>query len=411
MIATSNQASIDRRASQVRLLELAAEEVTSLQASFTSDVGVKANEMPALQSYLDHSGCQEIHIEIVPQSDAAIVLERFQNTDDLEPLGTVLNPYRTPIHSAISNAANRDNADWGQIARVFEKTIKESNLRYVAAAALLILVAALLIQVPFNIAVDGKVTAVSSSRIYAPSEGIVVEVLVADGDSVRQGTPLVRLHSPKLDLQQRALEGTLITTQSRLDSLQVSRTGRRSGDDSDANHSADERVLKTEIDGLKKQLELIELQRSELLIASPIAGRVDGWDLHASLQARPVAVGQFLLNVIAETEGWQVQLNIPDEQIGYLLKHQQNESCKVKFRLRSDPTVVHQGEIETIADGARADAQGKSIVLATLPFQSKQEIPIRDGATVLAQVNCGNRSVGFVWLRGLIEWWRTSSWL
>jgi hypothetical protein len=410
LIASSNQASIDRRATQVRLLELAAGEITSAHSEFTIGPNTKATETPALQDYLDRSGCQEIHIETVPQSDAVIVLERFQLSADPESLAAQLDPFRKPVQFAIANAIKRDNADWAQIASRLSQTIKRPNVAYLAGGAFLILVASMLIRVPLKIAVDGKVTAVDASRIYAPAEGIVDEVLVNDGDTVSKGTPLVRLRSPELDLQQRALEGTMMTARNRLDSLQISRTGRRFGDEGDGNLSADEKVLKTEIDGLEKQLELIQAQQSSLLVTSPIDGRIDGWDLHASLQARPVAVGQFLLNVISEAAGWKVQLNIPDENIGYLLEQQQTENCSVRFRLRSDATVVHESKIETIADSARVDQQGNSIVLAILPFRVLKNAPVRQGATVLAQVDCGNRAVGFVWLRGLIEWWRTSSW-
>lgn len=410
LIASSNQASIDRRASQVRLLELATAEISSAHSAFTYRPDTKDNKPAALQNYLERSGCQEIHIETVPQSDAVIVLERFHVSAGLESLATELDPFRKPIQSALANATKRDNADWAQIASRLSKTIRRTNAMYFAVGAFLIFVASMLIQVPLKIAVDGKVTAVDASRIYAPAEGIVDEVLVDDGDAVSTGMPLVRLRSPELDLQQRALEGTMMTAQNRLDSLQVSRTGRRFSEQGDANLSADEMVLKTEIDGLKNQLELIQAQQSALLITSPIDGRVDGWDLHASLQARPVAVGQFLLNVVSETDGWKVQLNIPDENVGYLLAQQQTENCTVRFRLRSDATVVHESTIETIADSARVDQQGNSIVLATLPFHTQGDVPVREGASVLAQVDCGNRAVGFVWLRGLIEWWRTSSW-
>jgi multidrug efflux pump subunit AcrA (membrane-fusion protein) len=322
-----------------------------------------------------------------------------------------LDPLRASIQSAVVKAAKRDHADWAQIAGHLSKSIRGSNAVTIAIGAVLVLAASVLIKVPLMIPVNGMVTAMEASRIYAPAEGIVEEVLVADGDTVSRGMPLVRLRSPELDLQQRALEGAMMTAQNRLDSLQIARTDGRFSADNDQNLSADDKVLRTEIKGLQKQLELIQAQQAALLITSPIDGHVDGWDLQNSLQARPVAVGQLLLNVISEPAGWKVQLDVPDQNVGYLLQHQSVENCRVRFRLRSDATVVHEGKIDTIADSAQLDRQGNSIVRATLPFIAQGDVSIREGATVVAQVDCGKHSVGFVWLRGLIEWWRTSSWL
>jgi multidrug efflux pump subunit AcrA (membrane-fusion protein) len=409
-VAASNQATVDRRASQVRLLELAVKEIVDSSSKFSVNSKIDKNVAPSLQTYFDNSGCREIHIEVVPESDAVIVLERFQPIPDAESLAIQLDPIRTPVESAIANASQREHADWAQIARGLSDAAKQSNAVYVAAGLFLTLLASIVIQVPLMIPVDGTVTAVEASRIYAPAEGIVDEVLVDDGDHVRQGAPLVRLRSPQLDLQQRALEGTMLTARSRLDSLQIARTGRRLGEENETNLSADEKVLKSEIDGLEKQLELIQTQQAALLVRSPVDGRVDGWDLRTTLTARPVAVGQLLLTVISESAGWKVQLDVPDRSVGYLLEQQAIEDCAVRFRLRSDATVVHNGAIDSIADSARLDPQGKSIVRATLPFDAEGDAPVREGSTVLAHVNCGNHPVGFVWLRGLIEWWRTWSW-
>ncbi len=393
LIACSTQPLIDRRASQVRLLEQ-----TVAQANTAIDSSTY------LQTYLDRSGSKQVHIENVPDADVTIVLERYNDFEQDETLATSIDPIRVAVQTAVTVAIRRSQTDWSQVFTEMSNSLRKSNAALFAIAAALLILAASFVHVPLNLPVDGKVVAVKSQRIYAPTEGIVDDVLVSDGDTVAAGTELVRLRSPKLDLHQRAIEGTLATARTRLDALSVGRGER------EPTHSADTKVLKTEIAGLEAQLRLIEKQQADLVVKSPIDGRVDRWDLESSLIARPVAVGQFLLNVVSETDGWTVQLNVPDQNVGYLIEHQQTDRCSVKFRLRSDATVVGESTIEYIADSTHVDASGNSVVLATMPFPTDAGLSVRDGATVLAEVNCGRRAIGFVWFRGIVEWWRSSSW-
>lgn len=397
LIACSTQPSIDRRASQVRLLE----EVVA-QADLPSN---SPSDCPTnLQTYLDRSGSKQIHIEKLSDAAVTIVLERFDDSKSAESLVTAIDPIRVAVQTAVTSAIERSQTDWNQVLTGMSNRLRSPNGIYFAIAAGLSILAATFIHVPLNLPVDGKVVAFKSQRVYAPSQGIVDEVLVSDGDIVDAGTTLIRLRSPTLDLQQRTIEGTLATARTRLDALAVGRGER------EPTHSADTKVLKTEIAGLEAQLRLIEKQQAELVVKSPIDGRIDRWDLESTLIARPVTVGQFILNVVSETDGWTVQLNVPDQHVGYLLEHQQTDRCSVRFRLRSDATIVGESTIEKIADSTHVDAFGNSVVLATMPFPTDAGPNVRDGATVLAEVNCGPRAIGFVWFRGIFEWWRSSSW-
>ncbi len=410
-IACSSQGSIDRRARQVRLMEQVVREITASSDRYEFCLTDNPASRPlSLIRYLDESGCQEIYCELVEDSDTAIVLERFRIHEPAGSLSTVLDPIRDPVLAAIRNAVGRNDSGWRRISNQFAEIQNRSKLMFVAIAAVVTLLASLLIQIPLQIPVSGRLIAANSWRLYAPVEGIVDDVLVSDGDSVHPGTPLIQLHSPALELQQRSIEGALATARSRLDSLQVTRGDRRTDDQRDPNLRSDEKVLKTEIQGLETQLDLIEQQQADLLVTSPIEGQVNRWDLRTSLMTRPVAVGQYLVSVVSEADGWNVELEIPDNQVGYVLDQQQRQPCKVSYRLRSDPTVVHAGQIARIADSAKLDPSGDSIVTASMQLAGTDAINIRDGATVLAQIDCGKRPIGFVFLRGVIEWWRSSSW-
>ncbi|MFK8113998.1 MAG: hypothetical protein AB8B91_17480, partial [Rubripirellula sp.] len=227
-------------------------------------------------------------------------------------------------------------------------------------------------------------------------------------------TPLLILRSPQLDLQQRNLQASLATARTRLESLVALRTRSSSQTKRAPSSSAEENVIETEIAGIAKQLQLIQEQQAALTICSPADGIVDRWDLRPSLTARPVTHGQYLLDVVSESKGWNVELLVPDENIQYVLDQQRNESCSVAFRLRSDAANVHDGAIESIADVAHVDSRGKSMVRAVVPLPSQStdkgsSSVLRHGASVLAHIDCGERSLGFVWTRSVIEWWRTNA--
>jgi hypothetical protein len=166
--------------------------------------------------------------------------------------------------------------------------------------------------------------------------------------------------------------------------------------------------LKAEIAGLRKQLKLIQSQQHALTIRSLIDGTVDRWDLQQSLTARPVLHGQYLLDVISSDHGWTVELDLPEHHVNYVLD--QPQRCRCFFRMRSNPTKTYEGVVDRIADVAHLNPSGHSVVRLTVPIETDFAAEFRSGATVVAQLRCGRRAIGFVLFRGLVQWWRSQAW-
>ena len=227
-----------------------------------------------LDGYLHESGCREIHVESICSDEhdddpiAAIVLERFRLLpEQVQAISAVLRPIRQPVRQAIRNAIGRDDAGWGLIAA---RLSTESNRRkaiVLAVGLAALLLAFCLIPAPLKIPVQGRIVATDRIRLFAPTEGMVTDVLVSNGQTVRKGDTLVVLNSPNLDLQQRNIEGALATAQARLDSLLAIRSRGISARQQESNVSADEQVVKAEIAGLNKQLELIQSQQDALIMS------------------------------------------------------------------------------------------------------------------------------------------------
>jgi multidrug efflux pump subunit AcrA (membrane-fusion protein) len=426
LVATSTQPNVDRRARQVRLIETLANHAIESAESFRFCVGDQANEsreLPeSLEAYLYESGCREIHVQRINGKEgsdpvAAIVVERFRGrSDDDVRIEDSLKSCQSAIDNAVAAALSRDDAGWGLIFGRLSTRENRRRLAMFAAVASILFLAICLIPTTLKIPVDGRVLASKRSHVFSPVEGIVNEVLVINGQEVKQGQTLFTLRSPGLEMEQRAIEGDLATARTRLAALQALRSrGDSSVSAREASSSASEQVLKAEIEGLEQQSQLLKRQIAALEIKSPIDGKVERWDLEQSLVARPVTHGQYLVDVVSNADGWGLELDVPDAVVNYLLRKHRQTPCEVSFRVRSDPIQVHQGTVSEISEVAHVDARGRSMVRATVQLDesslSSVSDSFRSGADVLAQVHCGQRSVGFVMFRGIIEWWRSQSWI
>jgi hypothetical protein len=236
--------------------------------------------------------------------------------------------------------------------------------------------------------------------------------LITNGQAVEQGSDLFVLRSSTLDLREEQLRGELLTTKTRLASLLASRSTGSSDNASSLTQSlsisANEQTLKTEVAGLEKQLVVVESQKQGLKIKSPMAGLVDRWDLLQSLDNRPVTQGQHLIDIYAPIGNWNVELELPDQYTSYLSSN--SDSQKVRFRLKSQPDREFQAEIVETAKSTQLNAQGQAFVRVKCQFEPAQGESLAIGSTVWADIDCGKRALGFVWFRGLFEWFERQAW-
>ena len=145
---------------------------------------------------------------------------------------------------------------------------------------------------------------------------------------------------------------------------------------------------------------------------SPISGTVLTWNVRELLAARPVTRGQVLLTVADLTGPWVLEIRVPDDRIGHVLAAEEAQKRLTTVRRWS---VVHRGHrtgrgrdaghIKRIALATETDKTAGATVLVTAAFD-RAAIPaneLRPGATVVAKIHCGRRSLGYVWLHQLWE--------
>jgi multidrug efflux pump subunit AcrA (membrane-fusion protein) len=185
--------------------------------------------------------------------------------------------------------------------------------------------------------------------------------------------------------------------------------------------SAEEREIQQRLANLQRELELLNREREQLVVASPITGRVLTWDLANRLIARPVERGEVLVTVADLSAEWQLELDVPDDRIGYVLAARQElqPDLPVRFRLSSDDREQHFGHIAEVcatADVGPDEAAAPSprvlvtVALDSLELAQDARQELRPGVSARAQIECGRRPIGYVWLHDIwdtaIEWLR-----
>ena len=279
-----------------------------------------------------------------------------------------------------------------------------------------IVAALVFIPADFEIEAKGELQPQVRRDVFATSDGIVDELLVREGSKVRAGEPLVVLRKPELDLELRRVAGEAQTLEKRLAAVQAERlsNARDKSDNRRQPHqlTADEEEIKQQLAGLAHQREILETQQRDLVVRSPIDGQALTWKLEELLKARPVERGQSLLTVADVNGPWVVELRVDDKRTGHVLAARDDlkKDLDVQFALASDPSHEYQGHISEVAIATEVDEIAGATVLSTVAFDRNEVHGLRPGATVLARIHCGTRSLGYVWLHDLFEFAQTHWW-
>ena len=75
----------------------------------------------------------------------------------------------------------------------------------------------------------------------------------------------------------------------------------------------------------------------------------------------------------------------------------------VRFMLASEPGQVYEGTIERAALATTAPPGESPALTMIVRFDREQAQELHAGATVSARIQCGRRSLGYVWLHGVYE--------
>jgi|GEM_PF-6873844 len=425
--ATSNPSG---KGGAVRLLERITSQIAHQQSELEIRMGGESSPLASslrqqVDQYIEETGVRALlwipvwsSVRSTEQNSTStllgmLLLEHFSSewpNSQQQPVYELAKPQA--VQSARRVLLDFRRGWWGSLRRVAARR----GAWVIGGLALTTLITILLFTIPatLEIPVDGVLKPSRRAAVFAPLQGVVDQVAVQHEQSVAVGTPLFKLRAPDLEIEERRISGEMATLRTRLDSLKSARIRNRvSGTraESDADLSAEESDLETQLRGLHAQLELVHQQMDFLIVKSPLHGQVDRWDLVQSLSGRPVSHGQYLCDVLDVTGDWEIELSVPDDVIGYVLQAQQQAPCPVSYFFRTNSGRKFSSRLTTLSNTAQLDREGRSIVHATMPAVTDADVPFRVGAGVLARVDCGKRSLGFVYFREVIEFLRRTFWL
>lgn len=424
VIAVNGIPSFQRRAEVVRKLEdlvgLVARSKETFRWSAGEPIGSSSPRIQkSLDAYLDESHVCSLRIEPLTAADLGKSKEGSTSTTPI--VGIVICEWFQPPQLtfedgqwiaarrqaglALQNAADWSRAPFAKLLRGWRRTRSwrfMTGWTGVIAVAGVILLLAALIPIEFTIDSHGELQPVRRRHVFATSAGIVRELSVSSGTEVSEGTTLLEMDSPDLELEIRRAEGDLLTTEKRIASIEASRLdfGSTSTDSaSQMNSLAGElQELRQKKENLGRELELLSQRRTELKVVSPIKGRVATWDVERLLSRRPVSRGQRLLTISDTAGPWELELRVNDEDTSDLFAAMKdNKTPSLDFVIITAPERVHSTKLKSVSETVELRSQGEPpSLLCQADVPENLSTAAVEGMSVRGRIHCGRRPAAVV---------------
>ncbi len=428
-MTVSGQDSVNRRSNLVKKLEQLAR--TSLATGeslvYPSDTVLPPQIENLLHEYLDESKASTLALTPMFEPEAngneptqshsarpltgALVAEKFSGELDARQFDAVCQQAASALGNALEHSRVFLLPLWSAIGKWRVVMSVRTFPKILLALAIIAAVVAAAIWVPadFEIYAEGALQPERRTPVFAPVDGVVEELYVRHRSPVKVDTPLLLLRSSELELELEEVSGEHRTTARKLASLNASRiaAATRPGiNRAEINAMAAEEVeLKTWLQSLEKQMQILSQRKKELTVASKQDGAVITWDLQQLLTARPVSRGQILMTTAQLDGQWVLELNLPDNKVGHLRDAQAalREDLDVSFILATTPETTLKGKIQSVAESTTYNDRDGLTLLVTVAIDESQVKQLRPGARVSGKIYCGKRSLGYVWLHEVFE--------
>jgi multidrug efflux pump subunit AcrA (membrane-fusion protein) len=439
--AVSGQDLFDERSNVVTLLgALATKVVASGEALWysgsTDDLAPQIED--AIHEYVDHSHAKTVAVIPLrrPMSEAeaaelrnngemveeettvgALIVEQIEDVRPRETLDARLDLVCAHGSRALANAVEHRSvfllpvwetlgkSRWLIRARTLPKTLA------VLGGVLAALLALIIVPADFDLKGRGELQPVKRRDVFADQEGRVREVKKRHGDPVAAGDELVILENTDLDVKLQGVLGELRQTEQARNAAERSRRDLAVSDQERQRASGEAQRLEAREDDLQTELQLLRQQSGRLTVRSPIDGEVTTWDVENLLRERPVNRGEVLMSVADPKGEWELQVFMPENRMGHIMAARQElepgERLSVEYIVATDPNRKLKGVVREIHRAAEMHEEHGHAVKILVEIDKEQVQDRRPGLTVTAKVHCGRRSIGYVWLHDLFEWFQS----
>ena len=237
------------------------------------------------------------------------------------------------------------------------------------AAAIAAVVALVKLPADFNIEAPGRCNRSCGAMCLLRAAASWMKCLCSITRTSPRASRLCGCVIRRFELELKRVDGEMETAQKQLDAVRATKTNRAVKDPTPIDSyrlSAEERELDQKLANARHERELLQHERDQLVVRSPIKGRVLTWDVGHQLLARPVERGEALVTVADLSADWQLELDVPDDRIGYVLAAQSEmkSDLPVRFRLSSEEQAEHVGKIAEVCQTANV-AAGQDISIET----------------------------------------------
>ena len=415
--AVSGKSDVNRRANLVRLQEKLAKAVLKSPTPVVVGARVRQYEPEfeeVVSAYQTESGAQTLfavplRVKAEDKPVGVLFLEQFDDRINAEQLAEQAGSVAAHATTSLIHAQQHEQVWLGSMRRRIGGMLRESfRVRRLLLWAILagVVAAMVLMRVPLRMDAGGELRAQVRSGIFAPEAGTVREVKADHGLPVQQGDTLIVLENTELQVQ---LHQTQEELASATETLKIKET--------ELAERSTPQLRKIQLDGeiaelqermsfLKGQAALLQTRIDKLTLPAPIGGIVGTWNPERQLQDRPVSPGALLLSVIDEKGPWRLEVKLPEVDAGPVLAAWQSkkpdETIPVEYLLATHPEERYHGVIEDVAIRTENLEEQPTIRVVVAPDPEAMP-PLRDGAEVRCKINCGERSLGYVVFRELVE--------
>lgn len=299
---------------------------------------------------------------------------------------------------------------WSDRLAALRRPQQKTRALLVLGAVLAVIAALTLVPATLTVEAPARLTTTVQRDIFATANGAVAEVRVGQGDRVKQGDVLIVLADPELSLKLQQVRGEIDATRQRLAAMAVTRTDRtlrEQGSDDRLPLSAEQRQLEEQLVNLNAQRQLLEARHDALTLRSPIDGQVLTPDVQSLLASRPVERGQSLLTIADAASGWQLAADVPQRDIGAVVdaqrgEHEQPGEVLASYRLSGDVEQTYPAHLLAVNAAAPLETEGLEDetppVEVRLAIDGEPPAAARPGMAATVRIDCGRRSLGYVWL-------------
>lgn len=415
--AVSGQTEVNRRSNLIRLQERLGREVLDSPTAVVVGPRIRQYEPPldeVVTAYLNESGAKTLFaIPLRPQPQArscgVLFIEQFDERVTAEQMADRVGSVAAHATAALQHAAAHEGVFLGRVRRQVGSLLSQSTrLRtFVVLGLLGALVATLLLkQAPLRMDARGELRAQIRRGVFTPEAGTVRTVAVEHGSVVRAGQTICVLENHELQVQLQQTQEELGAAVETLKIKEVERDTKQTAPLRKIQLDGEIAELQERINFLRGRSALLLQRIDGLTLKAPIDGVIATWDPRRQLLDRPVVAGNLLLTVVQADGPWQLELRLPEVDAGPVLaawnEGQAEHPVPVEFQLATHPEARYHGTLDNVAIRTETIEEQPTIHLTVRP-DPEHLPPLRDGAEVRAKLDCGQRSLGYVIFRELIE--------